>query len=856
MNFPLQPLRTALLAILFGGATLGHAQAATYDLPADLTRAPFNCTYSAGVYACPSISLGHHTTFNLTAAVSISVNGDFSADHHFLTLNNGNKLTLNVTGDLEIAHQSNVQMDLNKVERTVRIAHQTNIVGNVTVGNKLTIDHHTVIDGNVTVTGDMYVEHHSDITGTCTVGGYTAYKGCAKPAPAPSLHHFHIEHKGTGLTCQPSAITVSACSGPSNGNTCPTSTAGASGKLEARDFSTAALIASYNITIPANQSSVTIMVPYANTKTVSLGTTTAGSTCWNGGAADCKHVYQESGFEIGVPNHVSATTPTASIAAVRKSPDDTCVAAFTGVKPVTFSCSYLDPKNSAPASGGMPGTRPVKLTSGTESIELTCGGAGQSLEVTFDQAGKGQFGLNYQDVGLIELNASFAVQGMTGSTSFISYPKKFQVTWPNPSATLVAGEPFKVKVTALNNSDEPTWNYGREETPESALLSFVRCQPADGRNGASSGTLQAFAQGSAESNNSQWGEVGTLDVKAANADYLGVAANIEGSSDLDPDTAAGKCTGLFGRFRPKYFKTSLHDASRAWTYSGEPFGVVVSGFNANDLATYNYNKVDGFSRDVTFTAQGVAPDPVTSNPGPGALQPAKIETKDLLDLAPPGGAVVAHPAYAFAAASLPVKPTRIALCATDSDGVNSNNNCGAILQVRTGRLRMSNAFGGVDRDLTINARIEYWSGSSWLTNKDDSTTVLPLTALALTPAPSVQEVKALGTNPAYPNELRFALGSGTFKLNKPKRDKDHNGVGSVLISANLGETTMDASCLDEHPPTAAGKLSWLRSRNGTCDPSGAMNPAVIWAQDPTARASFGVTTRENRATIHVREAFN
>lgn len=841
--------RVIFAIFLWCAAAVAHAQ--TYSWPDDLTGSDFKCTLVApGEYNCPSMSFSKEEYIVITAPITVHVNGSFKAAKNFI-IPQGSPLLLDVNGDVAFSKDMSAYMDI-KSTGNMSFAKNTTLYGDLNSTNgSITIDKDSLIDGDVFTKYDLRVAKHSSISGNCSYAT-TNYTCSSNPTQPPTgFDHFLVEHEGTTITCQSAEVTVWACGGPGSGGTCPTTTIGASGTLEVRNDSTNALVGSYNFTIPAGQTYATVMVPYTtNNKYVRFGTTTTGTTCWDGDAASCVHAYNDTGFEFEVPDHVSAQTQTVSIRALRKSPSNVCAAAFNDTRQVSFSCTYVDPSSAAPAVGADPGVRNVTLenANGSASVTLTCGTGAKNLPITFDATGTSQFKLTYPDVGRVQLEAKYLPQIMFGSSTFVTYPKKFEVTWPNPSSTVIAGEPFRVKVTAMNNANQATPNYGRENTPESAVLSFIRCQPATGQDGVSSGTLGSFTLGAAESTNSKWGEVGTIDVKATNADYLGIAANIQGSSDLDADPSAGKCTGLFGRFRPKYFKTSLPDGARTWAYSGEPFSVVVSGFNADNEATDNYDKVNGFSRDITFSALGVAPDPVIANPGPGVMAPALVEVKDLADLTPPGGAVVGKPGYAFTAASLPVKPTKIAVCATDADTVNSNGNCGAVVEIRTGRLRMSNAFGSVDRDLRIPVRAEYWSGSSWLLNTGDSFTTLPITALALSPASSLQDVKVQGTQVALTN------GAGSFVLSKPTRDATHNGVGSVLIAANLGATTTDTSCLADHPVTVGAKISWLRSRNGTCNASG--TAAQIWSEDPTARASFGVTTRENRATIHVREALN
>ena len=222
-------------------------------------------------------------------------------------------------------------------------------------------------------------------------------------------------------------------------------------------------------------------------------------------------------------------------------------------------------------------------------------------------------------------------------------------------------------------------------------------------------------------------------------------------------------------------------------------------------------------------------------------------SKDLVDQGE--GVVRTNLPYSFAAASLPVKPTTIAICAKDVDGVSSDGHCGAVLEVRSGRLRMSNAFGGVNSSVSIPVRVEYWTGTSWLLNRDDSTTILLPSAFALNHGPTIK-----GVTVASPVSIQ--LGNGKLQLTPPTRDATTNGVGYVDIAVNLGKLVKDSSCLSDTVVTTGAQQAWLRSRNGACDPSGTNDPAAIWTQDPTARANFGVTTRENKSTIHVRESFN
>lgn len=840
-----------------------------------------NSIFNGNINASEDLRIGKDTIFNGNSALSSGrdlsidkgtiLNGSINAGRDVLidknfTLNGSG--AIKAGGDITIDQQASIngpidagddltigqQLNFNGRQITTKgdasIGQNSGINGTLDIGGNLTVGKNSHINGNVFVDGDLDMNRNDPINGVCEVGGNYDHPRCKKATSA--TQHFHISHSGKGLACAPSTITVYACSGATTGASCPASSSAANGTLQVKNPN-GAVIATQPIAIGAGQFSTTINVPFAGAYTVYFGTDTTGATCWNGSQASCEHKYSKAGFTFNVPNHLSATKQAGVVlSAVRLDEgSNTCAPAFSGKKSLSFSCIYVDPSTAAPTINGNldTGSRPVKLDSAGASTDLTCGATGGNLDMNFDTNGQAKFDLTYTDVGKLALTADFAAAQMTGSSTFIAYPKSLGVSWPAPS-TLVAGERFRVKVVARNANNNITPNYGRESTPQVALLSHRKCLPKIGEEGAFTGTLNIFKDGSPESDNSTWNEVGTLDVVAKSTSYLGVANVMEATSNT---AVAPECTGLFGRFRPQHFKTEL-DQPYTWAYSGQPFRVKVIGFSQGGTKTKNYNVADGFHQNITFSAWGVAPDPVAENPASGAVAPAPVPKNSLGDTKESDGtfaegAVVGSPSYTFDAAKLPVKPTKISVRAV-SEGATSEGHGEATIEIRTARLRMSNAFGSVDRDLKVPVRVEYWTGNSWLLSQEDSFTKVPTSAIALNPAPKVKQVLVIGT------EIAINEGVGSFTLSKPQRDTQNNGVGSVLIAANLGELTADISCLDNHPTTTGAKVPWLRSRNGTCDPSGTLNPSVIWALDPAARASFGVSTPENKATIHVRESFN
>ncbi|WP_028102478.1 DUF6701 domain-containing protein [Pseudoduganella violaceinigra] len=819
----------AIIAIfLWCAATLAHAQ--SYTWPADLTGADFNCTLaSAGQYNCPAMDFSKDAYIVIAAPITVHVNGDFSAAKNFI-IPQGKALLLDVKGKVTFAKDMNGYLDIISTG-SMKFGMNTILYGDLNSGDDISIDKNSLIDGDVFTKNDLTVDKNSSITGDCSYT--TTNYNCHKVTPPSSLDHFLVEHAGTGLTCAPSQITVWACGSAASGGTCPTTTSGANGTLQVKNAA-GAVIASYAITIPSGQTSTTIAVPYSGTKSITLGTDVAGTACWNGATASCQHVYNDSGFDFNVPDHVAAVKQTVTVSAIKLAGSNSCAPAFSGAKTVALTCTYVDPSSAAPGN-----TRSVLVESNGVSKSLTCNsGNAQALDLAFDSSAKAQIGVTYPDAGKIQLSAQYATASMQGSDSFTAYPASFQVNWPTPhAATIAAGAPFNARVVAINGAASPaaTPNFGRESTPAHVDLSFIKCKPVDGDSGLFSGTLGAFSGGSADSADSTWDEAGTGDIVATSANYLATGRTITGSSNV----AGSGCTGAFGRFRPHHFTTVLEPAA-TWAYSGQPFGVKVNALNAAGSPTQNYYVKGGdlFSRDVSFTAWSDAPAG-TANPGPGSMTTDTL-LAGAFTLAGEGTAN-GSPRYTFATPL--TKPTKIVVRATDADGTSSSGFSEAKIEIRSGRIRISNSFGSRGRDLDVPIRAEYYSGNSWLLHLADDTTVLPPGAFALSPP-------ALMTGVSVSLGASIKAGRGSIRLSKPSNAaNDKNGSGTIDVAANLGATTADNSCLVAPRPASTGaNQSWLRSLYGSCNAN--------WTQDPSARATFGATNPENRSTIYGREVFN
>jgi MSHA biogenesis protein MshQ len=292
-----------------------------------------------------------------------------------------------------------------------------------------------------------------------------------------------------------------------------------------------------------------------------------------------------------------------------------------------------------------------------------------------------------------------------------------------------------------------------------------------------------------------------------------------------------------GPFRPHHFEVTVTPAcggSAGFTYAGQPFGVTVTAFNGLAPAgvTLNYdgtgNTSPNFAKNVTLseaTALGV-----------GSLTGTAVASTQFTS-----GVANASPTYGFT--SKQTAPQSLVVRAADTDAVSSSGYAEGSTALRSGRLRLFNAFGSEKSALQMQLQAEHWSGSVWALNSLDSCTTVAPGAVALSNYRNGQGGTGSWTTTASTSGA-LSGGRGTLTLAAPSG----GSIGSVDVALNLGSGAgADQSCLSAHPSTTGAAVPWLRSQNGSC--------AATWDRDPSARASFGLYSPETRKTVHVREIF-
>lgn len=664
----------------------------------------------------------------------------------------------------------------------------------------------------------------------------TRVRTCTGP-----IDHFRILHDGEGLTCSPETVTVQACANAS----CSSLYTGTSAVTLTPGGDSFTFNGGQTTTATVRQTTVGTATLNVSAASPSV---TGATTCVSGTTTSCSMNFVDSGFVFDIPDHFAETSQTVTLKAVKKSDTSTvCTPAFVSQsKTIKFKCAYSNPTS---------GTLPVRLAgyalNAANNSSNACDTTGQDISLAFDASGSATMTALYADVGLMSVTASYTGTGsetgltMTGADNFIAAPNDFAFTSITTSP-IKAGAAFSAKVTARNALQAITPNYGKETIPETVELKTVTTSaasasnsqlvgPSGGATGAlTNGNKGVFARntcnpvsdGSVCSDTLAWTEVGDVKLVAARASggYLGSTKVPWGVTSVL-------------RFIPAFFETAFETAQPCgtFTYSGQPFRLAVTARSAanaelNMPVATTTNYAGSYAKDVTLGADTNTCTPTTTGFANNVLAASAFtagvgKTPVESNLSTPSNP---QPIIYSQSKAAPTSPI---VCAKDTDGVTAHGTtqAHAQLNIRNGRLRLSNAFGSETQDLKMPVRTEYWSGKSWILNDADSCTAFS--------AANVSKTGPVAAS-TTPSAVALSGGTGVLTLSAP------NVVGYVDLAVNLGISGSDTSCLSSHGGTP-GSLPWLRS------PDCAKTDAI----DPSARANFGIYAPESQRIFHVRELF-
>jgi len=381
----------------------------------------------------------------------------------------------------------------------------------------------------------------------------------------------------------------------------------------------------------------------------------------------------------------------------------------------------------------------------------------------------------------------------------------------------------------------------------------------------------------AQSNNAIWTEVGYL-YAAAGAFRDDAFTSVDQTpgaegcvvDSLDDDFNANKIgcsignkvTFSFGRFIPDHFAITPGNSTAACT----THPAASTGYTPVD---FTYFDQDGFTTPFSITAQRAAcveecPDLTlascvcTTKNYTGNFARLSLANNwndfDFTVTSPPAGSVLSASAAALTGswtdgvATVTAKhqlsrPTALTgetnvivkAAPVDSDGVTMTAaNIAPSTPLRYGRLFLQNAYGSELLSLSIPVEAQYWNGSYYTVNTDDSCTAFDASSISMNNY--LQNLNACETqfSPAGSNTLSGGV------ISRILTAPGYGNTGSVDLTLNVGisllASPLDKTCIGASESNAtAASLTWFGS-------------------NPTARATFGIY-KGNSKFIYIRELY-
>lgn len=374
------------------------------------------------------------------------------------------------------------------------------------------------------------------------------------------------------------------------------------------------------------------------------------------------------------------------------------------------------------------------------------------------------------------------------------------------------GRPFSLSATSANVSGSTTANY--TGTPTVVL---TQCSGGNAACITTPGTLTmggSFASGMLASTTANYNDVGAFSMTLQDTTFAAVDAGDSTASER----YISSTTLDVGRFVPDHFDTVVTtQGCSTFTYSGQPvslFKVTAKDASGNTLANYANS---GVAQPVTLSdINGVA----------GSFTSTSISASTFA-----AGVSSTSPTFTFTTKA--TVPSSIKLRATDTDGVSSSTGTDGTSatategnsNIRSGRIRLQNAYGSELLDLPISTTIQRYDSAGWITGTDTCTALTASNFAFSFPTDAKNFLAACETALS----VTGANPTPTMTLSKP-------GIGNsgwANVTLNLGSSPVGLKCISTGGSGGAetpANLAWL-----TFDWTGSGT-----ASSPTARATFGI----------------
>ncbi len=545
------------------------------------------------------------------------------------------------------------------------------------------------------------------------------------------------------------------------------------------------------------------------------------------------HFYSDNATSyVNRISFIAGRGTTVTIAAVRK--DDVtqqCVPAFSSVtRALTLWTDYLDPG---------PVGRVASLAAEVNSTPVgISAGTAVPVSLPFDAQGETQVTLNYADAGQLRMNLLYSGTGvdagllMTGSDDFIARPQGlcvatgFACTGADAScpAAAVAGQPFNLSVTAVGwggdgDSDFCSGNSALASYSATGLgLSATVLSPSPANHPGVISPVSydhsPVAGGTRQVSMTE-SEVGVFRFDVTAPDYFGYPLGTYSALPAGrfiPDHFSGTALEM-GEIRP------FCNTAGAFTYSGQDMDWLVApefeitARNAAGGITENYTQ-SGFQRlaDTGITVAAPLADSVATGTDSNALAFGADLQQGALSVSDNGTfSYVMSPLDAMRyqrSQVAEVAPFGPALSfrltdVTDSDSVGLDSPViltpGAPLSIKYGRVWVEDTYGPETQNLAVPLRTEYFDGSRYRLNEDDTDTGWDAAAASLSASGLTEIMTSAGTLSAGRSQGGILLRAPVLVPGTP----DTGSVGVTFDAPSWLEGDYDNDGTDEDPEGTA-----------------------------------------------------
>jgi len=594
-----------------------------------------------------------------------------------------------------------------------------------------------------------------------------------------TIDHFEIIHDSNGLTCDVENVSIKACL---NSDCSALSDKEVNIDLLGNNTLLASTTFTGSDTLSFNHTIAETLTLSVDNETVSADNP---FQCSTGSTSSCDITFMNAGFRFlyGTSNATTIANQTAGntfpeplkIQAV-KDTDGVCTGLFNGSVNIDLSQENSAPSGTNGLFFEVNGQNIAKYPNSTDTtLSFNSEGIATLPASIYNDAGQIILHANYNQDG-VELagdsNHFWVSPAYLAISTKNAGNENINGNSANTNTTHKAGEDFTLSVTAYNNQDNITQNY----VPTNLQFKLSRTAPlytesVDGtftyaQNHSLTTTTSAdfnditltdFSNGTSEYNAAQYSEVGLINLDLQDNNYGGEGILIS-ADDIN-----------IGRFTPAYFEIttttdgSLSDGGQSndipFVYTGQMSTVTSSlgqisygtkpqltltAKSQQDITTQNYTR--DYMKLQASSVTRVAPTKDASTFGVDQLTKlnvtANLNTLTIDELDGQGiiryqfndtdNYVYTRESNAFIApfsADIDLQINSI----VDDDGITTNDldsnlDNGIVtlsptgIIIRFGRWNIENSYGPETADLRIPMLLEYWNGSQFVTNNNDSFT--------------------------------------------------------------------------------------------------------------------------------------